>query len=108
MPRKLFAGALVSVALTTTALAQGQSATTAEVTCSPLSDDGARKFITEPGEHLVKGSGVECKAGDMLIQTRFQITDYSATFSSVRGSRLGGIAMIQSRSGLCTRVTPFH
>jgi hypothetical protein len=82
MPRKIMISSLAGAALTlsTAAFAQGQSATTAEVTCSPLSDDAARRFITEPDEHLVKGSGVECKAGDMMIQTRFQITDFSATY----------------------------
>ena len=80
MLRQLCVGALVSVALTTTAFAQGQSATTAEVKCSPLSDEGARKFITEPDEHLVTSSGVHCRAGNTMIQTRFQITDYSATY----------------------------
>ena len=72
--------ACAALTLSTAAFAQGQSGTTAEVTCRPLSDDAARRFIAEPAEQLVKGSGVECKAGDMMIQTRFQITDYSATY----------------------------
>jgi hypothetical protein len=75
MLRKPMISAFACTALTfaTAAFAQGQSVTTAEVTCNPLSDDAAQRFITEPGEHLVKGSGVECKAGDMMIPTRFQI-----------------------------------
>jgi hypothetical protein len=82
MLRELMIGAFACTALTfaTAAFAQGQSVTTAEVTCNPLSDDVAQRFITEPGEHLVRSSGVECKAGDMMIQTRFQITDFSATY----------------------------
>ena len=82
MLRKLVISAFACTALTfaTAAFAQGQSRTTAEVTCNPLSDDAARRFVTEPGEHLVKSSGVECKAGDMMIQTQFQITDFSATY----------------------------
>jgi hypothetical protein len=82
MLRKLVISAFACTALTvaTGAFAQGQSGTTVEVTCNPLSDDAAQRFITVPGEHLVKGSGVECKAGDMMIQTRFQITDFSATY----------------------------
>jgi hypothetical protein len=63
MLRKLLIHVLAGTAFTlsTTAFAQGQAATSAEVTCRPLSDDAARRFITERHERLVNGSGIECK-----------------------------------------------
>ncbi len=51
-----------------------------EVTCQPLSDEEALKFVTERGQVLVKGSGMECKAGDTLIQIRFRIIDHTARY----------------------------
>ena len=51
-----------------------------QVTCQPLSDEEALKFLTDRGQILVKGSGMECKAGDTLIQIRFQIVEYTARY----------------------------
>jgi hypothetical protein len=51
-----------------------------EVTCRSLSDEEALKFVTERGQLLVRGSGMECKAGDALIQIRFRIIDHTARY----------------------------
>ena len=51
-----------------------------EVTCQPLSDQEALKFVTERGQLLVRGSGEECKAGEALIQIRFRIADHTARY----------------------------
>jgi hypothetical protein len=51
-----------------------------EVVCRPLADTEVRKLIIEPGEVLVKDSGVECRAGETLIQTRYQIMDYTSRY----------------------------
>ena len=63
MLRKPLVSVLAGTVLTlsTTAFAEGQAATSADVTCRPLSDDAARRFITERHERLVNGSGIECK-----------------------------------------------
>lgn len=55
-------------------------AATQELTCQPLSDDETKKLITNPSQVLVKGSGVQCKAGETMIQTRFQIIDHTARY----------------------------
>jgi hypothetical protein len=51
-----------------------------EVKCEPLSDEEALKFITERGQLLVRGSGIECKAGGTLILIRYRIIDYTARY----------------------------
>lgn len=72
------AGALLGLAigfgLLTPTVAAAQ-----EVTCRPLDDGETKKFI-EPGQRLVTGSGVECKVGETLIQTRYQIIDHTARY----------------------------
>ena len=73
--RLFLKGLIVSLMLFGPALAQGQV-----VTCQPLADDEALKFITERGQLLAKGSAVECKAGETLILTRFQIVEYTARY----------------------------
>ena len=39
-----------------------------EVVCRPLADEEVKKFIVEPGDVLVKDSGVECKAGETVTR----------------------------------------
>lgn len=50
------------------------------VECQPLSDDEALKFVTERGQVLIKGSGVECKAGETFVLLRFRIIDHTARY----------------------------
>lgn len=66
---------IVALMLFGSSLAQGQA-----VTCQPLSDNEALKFITERGQLFVKGSAVECKAGEALILIRYQIVEYTARY----------------------------
>ena len=51
-----------------------------EVTCQSLSDDEAKKFVTEPGQVLVSRSGLTCKTGETVVQIRFQIIEYTARY----------------------------
>ena len=51
-----------------------------EVKCQPLSDEEAMKFVTERGQLLVRGSGMECKAGETMILIRFRIIDHTARY----------------------------
>src|ERR1700694_973877 len=62
------------------ALLASTAGTAQEVACRPLSDDEALKFISEPRQLLVKGSAVECKVGETLVLTRFQIIEYTARY----------------------------
>ena len=71
----LLKGLVVGLVLLAPARAASQ-----EVKCQPVSDDEAVKFVTERGQVLVKGSGVECKAGETLIQIRFRIFDHTARY----------------------------
>ena len=51
-----------------------------EVVCRPLSDEEALKFVTERGQLVVRGSGMECKAGETLILIRYRIIDHTARY----------------------------
>ena len=51
-----------------------------EVACRPLSDDESVKFVTERGQLLVRGSGIECKASETLILIRYRIIDHTARY----------------------------
>ena len=51
-----------------------------EVKCEPLSDEEALKFVTEGGQLLVKGSGIECKVGETSIEIRYRIIDHTARY----------------------------
>lgn len=76
LPQKvLLTGLIVGVMLLAATVGASQ-----EVACQPLSDDEATKFITDPGQILVKGSAVQCKAGETMIQTRFRIIDHTARY----------------------------
>ena len=50
------------------------------MTCRALSDEETLKFVTERGQLLVKGSGIECKAGETLILIRYRIIDHTAHY----------------------------
>lgn len=66
---------ILGVMLLTPTLGAGQ-----EVVCQPLSDDEAAKFVTDPGQTLVRGSAVQCKTGATTIQVRFRIIDHTARY----------------------------
>ncbi len=71
----LLEGFVIGVMLLTPTLGASQ-----EVTCQPLSDDAATKFVTEPGQILVGGSAVQCRTGETTIQIRFRIIDHTARY----------------------------
>ena len=71
----LLKGLIIGLVLLTPTLAATQA-----VGCQPLSDDETKKLITEPSQVLVMGSGVQCKAGETMIQTRFQVIDHTARY----------------------------
>jgi hypothetical protein len=73
----LLKGLIIGLVLLTPTLAATQA-----VGCQPLSDDETKKLITEPSQVLVMGSGVQCKAGETMIQTRFQVIDHTARYDS--------------------------
>ena len=73
--RVLLGGFVIGLMLLTPTLGASQ-----EVRCEPLSDDEAAKFITDPGQILVKGSAVQCKAGETTIQIRFRVIDHTARY----------------------------
>ena len=70
-----FKNCVIALALLAPTVAAAQ-----EVVCQPLSDEEAVKFVAERGQLLVRGSGMECKAGETLILIRYRMIDHTARY----------------------------